>query len=148
MLSVRFRPWPPTFKMAPLDSTTVYVFIREDLPLGQDDIQSNHACLHAGMEFAAKSGFKEGIPYMVTVGMPSIKPLNRVIAKLQENNIPHYVMVDTDVCSDPTAVVTWPLDEEQKQVLRNYRLRKYTSGSMDLPPETSLNADAGASLLT
>lgn len=114
--------------MINLDERKVYVFVREDLPLGQDDIQSNHACYNAGMKFMAQQNgyvnLPTGNPYMVTIGCPTIKSLRKAQKKMDTAGIQYFIMTDTDVDSEPTAIATFPL-ERDNQVLTEYRLRCY-----------------------
>ena len=61
-------------------------------------------------------------PSIVTVGVPNIKALERVIEKLTLHRIEFSVFNEPDNDLGLTAVATVPLDVEQKAVLRNYRL--------------------------
>lgn len=112
-----------------LDDYTIYVFIREDLPLGQDDIQSNHAAWHCGYEFGQlwqEDHHPKGIPFLVTIGVKSAPALLKVREKLIASNIRFATMIDSDVDgANPTSIATHPLDAEQKQALRKYQVRKY-----------------------
>lgn len=114
-----------------LDAYTLYAFIRQDLPPGQETIQAIHAAFHAGMAFHAAHGFQPGIPYAVVADTPSLKSLRKALRKVQEANIGYYAMTDTDVDKDMSAIVTFPVDKIQKEVLREYRLRKYTAGAAE-----------------
>jgi hypothetical protein len=77
--------------------------------------------------------------------VPDLAALNRVRDKLSVNQIPHYPWIELDNDLGFTAIVTEPLNEERKQILKNYRLYKGGSGSpvilndkpSTIPPESS-----------
>jgi hypothetical protein len=111
--------------MANLDDCTIYAFIRQDLPPGQETIQAIHAAFHAGMAFGAEHGNQPGIPFAVVTDTPTLKAVKKAQRKMEAAGIKHYAMVDTDVEEDVTAIVTHPVDSVHKQVLSEYRLRRY-----------------------
>ena len=61
-------------------------------------------------------------PSIVLVGVPNTKALERVIEKLTLHGIEFSAFNEPDDDLGLTAVSTVPLDEEQRVVLRNYRL--------------------------
>lgn len=102
-----------------LTDKTVYVFVRQDLPLADQLTQSNHAT----MDMARRLTPEPGYPRLITIGMPDVKALGRALAKLDANSIPHFAYADMDHPEwGITAVTTFPLDETQCQALKNYRL--------------------------
>lgn len=106
-----------------LDEMYVYKFVRTDLPFAQHCIQLGHASWHAGKRFGAVYGDQQGKPFSIEVGMPDIKALNRVIRKLDGTSIGYLLFTDTDISSDPTALVTAPVNAETRELyFRNYRL--------------------------
>lgn len=100
----------------------MFIFVRQDLPIAQQIVQTNHATF----AFASIFTSEPGIPNIVLVGVPDVSALNRVLSKLKANQIPHMVFRDPDLGPDMTAIVTEPLDHEQKKCLSNYRLWKDT----------------------
>lgn len=84
--------------------------------MAQQMVQSNHATF----EMAARYGRASPIPSLVTIGVPHQKALERVIRKLETNQIEHYRFDEPDFDMGLSAVATVPLDDEQRQVLRNY----------------------------
>jgi hypothetical protein len=102
-----------------LDDCTVYVFVRQDLPIEQQLVQSVHAAFHAGMDFAARHGAHPGIPFTVLIGLPHAKSLRKTARKLIDNLVDCHIFTDTDISSDATAIATYPLNREEKQVLSN-----------------------------
>lgn len=107
-----------------LDDHSIYVFVRQDLPLSQQLVQSNHAMFM----MASTLPPSEGIPSVLLIGMPDQKALDRVVTKLTARNILHvkYVEPDFENALGFTAISTVPLDHTQKQELCNYRLWKHS----------------------
>jgi hypothetical protein len=97
-----------------------YVFIRTDIPFRHQVVQSNHASYHV----ASLRGPDTGIPNLVTIGMPNLASIERVLRKLKSNQIPHYAWYEPDNDWGLTAIATAPLeaDSEQRKVLANYRV--------------------------
>lgn len=88
------------------------------------------------MHFGALHGVQQGIPYAVVADTPSLKSVRKAQRKVEAANLGHYAMTDTDVDDNVSAVVTFPLEQEQQEVLREYRLRNYgavTEKSVSLP---------------
>lgn len=158
-----------------LDDCSVYLFVRQDIPLAQQLVQSNHAllmmawpelpvCTIAMDSGAASSIFASstnvvtlgdhGHPNIILIGVPDVKALERVKAKLERLQIVHYAWREPD---EPglgfTAIATAPLDKPQRNQLHSYRLWKYSGssekehsvsngevdGSSPSPSATSLN---------
>lgn len=99
----------------------VYVFVRQDIPLEHQFIQSNHAVLH----LALKHTGIVGVPNIVGIGVPNLKSLHKVKAKLEENFITHLCWSEPDNDLGFTAVATVPLCGKIREVLSNYRLWKH-----------------------
>ena len=64
----------------------------------------------------------EGIPNIITIGVPSKKHLTRVEQKLIDNAIDHVAWEEPDYEFGMTAIATVPLSGEQRVPLANYRL--------------------------
>jgi hypothetical protein len=64
------------------------------------------------------------IPNLVLIGVPDKAALFRVINKLNDNAIGHEVFYEPDDNLGLTAIATYPLTQEQRRVLSNYRLWK------------------------
>jgi hypothetical protein len=62
------------------------------------------------------------IPNLVLIGVPDKAALFRVINKLNDNAIGHEVFYEPDDNLGLTAVATYPLTQEQRRCLSNYRL--------------------------
>jgi hypothetical protein len=103
----------------------IFVFIRQDLSLADQLVHSSHAVFHMGAEF----GPVAGIPSLVMIGIPHKTAMNRVITKLKQQQLPHYLWSDPDFDLGVTAIATIPLSPQMKESLRNYRLWSYSPGA-------------------
>ena len=66
---------------------------------------------------------KTAIPSIVLIGVPNKKSLERVIQKLQKNNIDHTPFYEPDWNMGLSAVATTPnLTGEQRSALKNYSI--------------------------
>lgn len=72
-------------------------------------MQSNHAVYHLASSTRL-------------VGVPHAAALGRVLAKLKQNQIPHFAWREPDHDFGFTAIATAPLTVSEKKVLSNYRL--------------------------
>jgi hypothetical protein len=117
--------------MINLDETTIYVFVRGDLPEEQQLVQAAHAVFDVGRLTPLILMGKTGIPRIVVLdGGQSEKAFNKTLRKFNEGILPEHHFV---FYSDPdmpelrtTAIATIPLTREQSLPLANYRLRRYT----------------------
>lgn len=96
------------------------MFVRQDLTLAQQIIQTNHATFE--MAYTLSQSVDDLVPSLVLIGVPNKKALERVIAKLKLHHIDASAFYEPDNDLGLTAVVTVPLDEEQRAVLQNYKL--------------------------
>lgn len=94
-----------------------YIFVRQDIPLEQQIIQTNHATQQMSAKYR-----RTGIPNIVLIGVPGETELRNVITHLTEHNIKFVAFEDNDFDFKQAAVVTVPLDIKQKQFLRGYPL--------------------------
>ena len=101
------------------DDHFVYVFVRQDISLPEQLVHAAHAAYHMGNLFHDEL---VGMPSLVMIGTPHPKAFDKVVRRLAENEIAHYVWTDPDTDYGPTAIATVPLTSEQKQCLANYRL--------------------------
>jgi len=82
---------------------------------------------------------KTAIPSIVLIGVPNKKALERVIKKLQTNNIAHTPFYEPDWEMGLSAVATTPnLSIEQRESLRNYSIWRETN-----QPNSTINKERG-----
>jgi len=96
-----------------------YIFVRQDVPLEQQIIQTNHATQQMMEKFPVAKDF---IPYTVLIGLPNAVWMDSVIRHLKNLNIDHVAFLDTDFDFGVAATVTVPLEDDQRQALRHYPL--------------------------
>lgn len=70
-----------------------------------------------------------GIPNIIVIGVPNQESLEKTRQKLVSNGISHIRWDEPDGDLGFTALCTVPLNMEQKEVLKNYRLWKPLAGS-------------------
>jgi hypothetical protein len=92
------------------------VFIRQDLAIQQQLVQS----VHATFEMSQKTVYEGDIPSVVLIGVPHQKALERVLKKLRDHSIEHSCFVEPDFDMGLSAVATIPLGPEQRSILKNY----------------------------
>lgn len=94
-----------------------YIFVRQDVPLEQQIIQSNHATLEMSAMYEGND-----ISYIVLIGVPGESELHDVIHLLEDSAIQHAAFTDNDFDFKMAAVVTVPLEEDQRALLKSYHL--------------------------
>ena len=100
--------------------THCFLFVRYDLPVAQQIIQSNHST--HDMAYTLPQSVDPVTPSIVLIGVPNKKALLRVIEKLKLNHIEFSVFDEPDDDLGLTAVATVPLTEAQRALLQNYKL--------------------------
>lgn len=97
-----------------------FLFIRQDLSLAQQIVQSNHATFE--MAYTLPQSADPTTPSIVLIGVPDKKALLKVIQKLKLNRIEYSAFYESDDDMGLSAVATVPLDEDRRAVLQNYKL--------------------------
>lgn len=97
--------------------------MRQDIPLAQQLVQSNHATFEVARRLPQPQNSDE-TPSVVVIGVPDKNALFRVVEKLRSNNIGHQAFCEPDFNMGLSAVATVPLEQEQRRVLSNYKLWK------------------------
>lgn len=98
-----------------------YVFVRQDLAVADQLVHASHAAYQMAIECSVPNNT---IPALIVIGVPDAAAMNRVIRKLNENNLKHYCWIDPDgdLKQGWLAVGVAPIDAKQKEVMKNYRL--------------------------
>jgi hypothetical protein len=97
------------------------VFVRQDIPLAQQIVQSNHATFEIARRLQQPQNLDE-TPSCIVIGVPDKTALFRVIEKLRKHDIQHEVFYEPDFGMGLSAVATVPLEQAQRRCLSNYRL--------------------------
>lgn len=99
-----------------MDTPYTYLFIRTDLPLPQQIVQSSHAALEAGHEFGEHS-------HLICFGMDNEQALQKAAMYLEDNDIEHRMFFEPDV-NGYTAICTKPLSGNERRPMRRFKLLK------------------------
>ncbi len=91
----------------------VYLFVRQDLSLAQQNVQSIHAGIKAGETF----GNNIGKSNLVYIGVPSKEDLHDVMDIMGRNEIPFVEFYEPDYNEGLTAVCTNVLYDRKKRAL-------------------------------
>lgn len=102
----------------------VFVFVRQDIPLAQQTVQS----LHALYKMVSNYRPDYDTPNVVYIGVPNRASLEKALEKLKAHQIVHARWDEPDFDLGFTSIATAPLSKEQKSVLSNYRVWKFTPG--------------------
>lgn len=97
----------------------VYLFVRQDIPLEHQLVQSNHATLSMASHYGI-----EGIPNLVLIGVPNQATLRDISLELSVNQIPHWDWTEPDFDFGFTAICTAPIQGQQRRALAQYQLWK------------------------
>lgn len=79
--------------------------------------------------------------------------MNRVLAKMKANQVPHFPWTEPDNDMSLTAIAAGPLDEDSKQVMANYRVyrggdeRSSCSVVADAPAKSRRSSDVEAAMV-
>ena len=113
------------------------MFVRQDISLAQQMVQSNHATFELARRLPRDQDL-DVTPSCITIGVPDKQALFRVIEKLRSNDIGHEVFYEPDFGIGLSAVATVPLGQEQRRMLSNYRLwREPTQANSAVPTQAS-----------
>ena len=96
------------------------MFVRQDIPLAQQVVQSNHATFEVARRLQSHN--LDEIPSCVVIGVPDKPALFRAVEKLRLNGIQHEVFYEPNDNLGLTAAATAPIAQEQRRALSNYRL--------------------------
>lgn len=107
-----------------MEEKYLYIFVRQDIPIEQQIVQSSHAVF----SLTTLTGLEYSVPNIIVIGVPNISALNRVLRKLEEHQILHYCWKEPDYNFGFTALATEPISGSKREVLGNYRLLKHNSG--------------------
>lgn len=122
----------------------LYVFVRQDLTLTQQIVQSNHASLSI-----ASRHHIEGIPNIVIIGVPDRAGLAEAIRRMIQWGLGYYAWFEPDFDLGLTAVATVPLDRDQRKLFSNYALWRPvspTSRASSVLERSSLEERSGVQL--
>jgi hypothetical protein len=98
-----------------------YVFVRQNLSIAQQLVQSNHASFALSQQFWNFSC----IPSVILIGVKDKNELESTISLLMNNQIGYVTFFELDNDEGLTAVATAPIwHKDKKKVLSSYNLWK------------------------
>jgi len=95
----------------------MYLFIRSDLSIPQQIVQTAHAVDEIGMRYKSK-----GTNYMVLCDAANADHLNTIAECLDKNEIDYEMFFEPDI-GEYTAIATRPLIGAERRPLRKFRLK-------------------------
>lgn len=96
----------------------LYMFIREDLPIPQQIIQTAHAVDELNKEYPHTTR-----NYMVLLSAKDEIDLFRISQELKEKEIFHHMFHETDI-NAYTAIATRPLIGDERSPMKKYKFKK------------------------
>lgn len=95
----------------------IYIFVRTDLPIAAQIVQTNHATYQASQQFRQEGN---EIPYMILIGVSDKQALEDVMARLDRYKIRFEAFHEPDNNMGLTAVTTHLLTNKERGPLRMY----------------------------
>jgi len=122
------------------------VFVRQDIPIQHQIIQSCHAVLTLSEDIRIA-----GTPNIVLIGVSGEEPLQKVKAKLAEYGFYYSAWTEPDYDLGFTAIAVEPLDSLERAPLRHYRLWKAAhisrgSSEKEQPAGQTASREVGGSI--
>lgn len=109
------------------DKTWVYVFIRSDLPIEQQIVQSCHAALEAGHSFDRKSNEPSSL---IMLQIPNKEKLEAAMNRTVDSGIRCEPFYEPDWDYGFTAFATEPITKDQRKTFSKYKLWKAPNGTI------------------
>lgn len=94
----------------------MYVFVRKDLPLNQQIVQSTHAAIQMTNLFPSRD------PYLVVLEVENQHELLRAKVRLDEIGIECVPFYETDYDLGFTAAATRAVSQKERRHLKDYKL--------------------------
>ena len=98
-----------------------YILVRKDLSLPQQMVQTAHAAYESGLSSLCRG---DDIVSLVMCECPDEKELERQAFYLKTLNLPFIEFREPDIGNQLTAIATLPLEQEQRSLLRHWKLWK------------------------
>lgn len=96
----------------------IYCFIRKDLSLPQQVVQSSHACIEAAKAFLDN---ELEHPHLVVLGVKGEQQLYNSARKLDKAGVQYRIFTEPDRNGEATALATEPIFGERRHLFRSYR---------------------------
>lgn len=100
----------------------MYVFVRTDLPIQQQMVQSNHAALEAGIFFGDKE--QDEPSSLIVIAVKNQAKLEKAMKDVEAKGIKLIPFEEPSWDYGLTAFGTEPLTQEERVLLKRYQLWK------------------------
>ncbi len=110
----------------------MYVIVRKDLSLEQQSVQAIHASIETARLLGNDKEEKWEHPHLVLCGVENENALKNTIQRLVKNNIPFSYFVEPDLNNEITAIATFPLRGEKRDVMSRYQLLSFDKSFIHL----------------
>ena len=97
-----------------MDTSYVYMWVRQDLSIPQQIVQASHAASIIGEKYHSNTS-------AVLCGADGVDHLDAIAEHLDRNNISYVMFYEPDI-SAHTAIATQPLVGKQRQPLKKFKL--------------------------
>lgn|GEM_PF-2769221 len=127
---------------APTSSQYVYIFVRQDIPLEHQLVQTNHAT----WSMAARYG-DDDVPNIVMCGVPDEAALRATCSLLSDCGIAHWSWTEPDEEMNLgfTAITTEPIVGARRRALAQYKLWKPNAPVAQLAERLTLTQSVAGS---
>ena len=98
-----------------------YIFVRTDLPIAQQIVQSSHAAYESALHLGSQ---KDRVNHLVLFGVKSEEELHKAHHKLESNNINTRLFCEPDIGNQATALCTEQISQPNKKLFSKYNLWK------------------------
>lgn len=103
-----------------IENLHMYLFVRQDVSLRQQSVQSNHVSFLAGRVLASTTG----TPNLVYIGVPSQAALRAVMDMCTQNGIAFEKYEEPDHGMGLSAVITVPVGADKRSVFSGFKTWK------------------------
>ena len=97
----------------------MYLFIREDLSIPQQIVQTAHAVDELGKRIKSSANTN----FMCLFGVKDESSLQMISEKLNQQGIDHEMFYEPDIAAF-TAIATRPLVGEERKIMKKYKLKR------------------------
>lgn len=101
-----------------MDTPYTYIFVRKDLSIPQQIVQSSHAALEAGFRFEQPTTTS----HIVLIGIENQEELTKTAHYLETKGIDCEMFWEPDYDTGYTAIATRPLFGEERKPLKRFSL--------------------------
>jgi hypothetical protein len=95
------------------------VFVRKDLSIPQQVVQTSHACIEVSRNYLTPEATH---PHLVVLSVENEEQLKQYAEKMKKAGIQYREFIEPDIGNQWTAVASEPLTGDRRKHFSNYRL--------------------------